>query len=194
MQIIPLLHGLFAQVDDEDYKQLSAHKWFIHRGTATNYAYRVVRRQGQTQTNILMHREILKLAPMDGNCADHIDFNGLNNQKHNLRILSRKQNAVRQPYQKHSSIFLGVHWYKRDSKWMAYVHINYKKIHLGYFASEEEAAQARDLYVERHDKTGLMALNKNNKWDTNENNYSNSEQKTKFLDDQRTAQLGSPEA
>jgi hypothetical protein len=134
------------------------------------------------------------LSPNDGTLVDHEDFNGLNNQKYNMRVVTRRQNAVRQPYQPHSSKYLGVHWYKRHSKWQVYVHMNYKKIHLGYFESEDEAARARDLYVVAHDKTGMMALNDESLRVKYENNNGNSEQAAQFLDEQRPSQSSPPEA
>ena len=76
---IPLTRGLFAIVDARDYERLSRHTWFAE-GTAQN-CYAVRKQNGRS---IKMHREITN-AP-DHLVVDHIDSNGLNNRRANLRL------------------------------------------------------------------------------------------------------------
>lgn len=72
-------------------------------------------------------------------------FDGLDNRRCNLRIVTRSQNHMnRRKALGFTSGFKGVFWVKRVGKWGASIGINYKDIHLGYFSSEIDAAHAYD--------------------------------------------------
>lgn len=140
MKQIPLTQGKFALVDDEDYEELSKFKWYSFKRGNTFYAIR--NHPGQR----LMHRMILNL---NGKLVcDHKDRNGLNNQRSNLRICTQAQNCMNSSSQKNStSSFLGVCWTKQRQKgkdyfyWRATISVSGKKIHLGSFKNEIEAAR-----------------------------------------------------
>lgn len=75
---------------------------------------------------------------------DHINRNRSDNRIANLRDVSHKQNGQNRSKSSHNtSGHPGVAWYKRDSKWQAKIAHNCKDIHLGYFATLEEAIAAR---------------------------------------------------
>jgi len=143
MKQIPLTQGKFAIVDDEDFEFLSQWKWHI---TTNGYA---VRRQkiGEKIANIWMHRVIAKTP--DGLVTDHIDCDKLNNQKANLRCCSKQGNAVNSSkYNKPcSSRYKGVSKMKGRNKWEAYICVDGKKSNIGYFLSEEDAAQAYNSFA-----------------------------------------------
>ncbi len=134
-----LSQGKHAIVDVEDYEQLRRHKWSVMIRGSKIYAVR--KERGKT---ILMHREIMK--PPQGMVVDHIDGNGLNNRRCNLRICTLQQNAWnRRPVRNATSQYLGV--YRRTSRpeeWYACVGSGRNKVYLGPFESEVEAALARD--------------------------------------------------
>jgi hypothetical protein len=89
-----------------------------------------------------LHRIILDCP--DNMMIDHIDHNKLNNMKSNLRICTNQQNNMNASKRKdNTSGVIGVCWYKANEKWMARIKLNSKDIHLGYFDSLEDAAQAR---------------------------------------------------
>lgn len=150
MKFIPLTQGKFALVDDEDYEQLSQYKWCAVKDHNTYYAVRGVylgmQEKRQKQTTIRMHREILQV-PTDKE-TDHKDGNGLNNQKSNLRVCNRLQNRWNSFSQSNStSKFKGVSWFgwgKRKKRWVAEIMYKARRIHLGYFISEKQAARAYD--------------------------------------------------
>jgi len=135
---IPLTRGLFAVVDAEDYPSLSQYIWFAE-GTDKN-CYAVRKENGKS---IKMHRQIMN-AP-DHLVVDHIDHNGLNNRKENLRVCTFAENCrnLRSSAVK-TSKYKGVHWHKRLRKWAAQITFENKKHHLGYFTDELAAAKAYD--------------------------------------------------
>jgi hypothetical protein len=135
---IPLTRGKFAIVDAKDYAELSKHTWFAEGAQKTYYAVRK-----QNGKSIKMHRCILK-APPDF-VVDHIDHNGLNNRRSNLRLATFTQNCQNQKRTANkTSKYKGVHWHKQQKKWAAAITANKKRKHLGYFEQEEEAAKAYD--------------------------------------------------
>ncbi len=91
-----------ALVDDEDFARLSAYRWGMYEGAKTNYALRGEHIAGTRGTRTYyMHREVLGLPQGSGHDieADHWDFDGLNNVRSNLRIVTRsEQMKHRRPY------------------------------------------------------------------------------------------------
>ena len=69
------------------------------------------------------------------NSIDHEDRNKTNNNINNLRVVTNQQNHFNRNCK-------GYSWYKQSQKWMAYITVNGKRKHLGYFLLEEEARQA----------------------------------------------------
>jgi len=81
---------------------------------------------------------------LGGKNIDHIDGNGLNNQKNNLRFYKSGQNMMNQkPHQDTKNRFKGI---KRTScGWMARITLNKQEIYLGHYKTDEEAAKAYDV-------------------------------------------------
>jgi predicted Zn-ribbon and HTH transcriptional regulator len=78
--------------------------------------------------------------------VDHVDGNGLNNRRSNLRPATKSQNganARKNPGK--TSRYKGVFWDRERSAWQAKIMVNRKALSLGRFASEEDAALAYDL-------------------------------------------------
>ena len=137
-RIIPLTRGQFTVVDAEDYLWLSQYQWFAE-GTAGHF-YAVRKENGRS---IKMHRQIMN-AP-DHLVVDHIDHDGLNNRRENLRICTFAENCRNLRASRHkSSKYKGVHWHKRNHKWAVQVTCDHKRNHLGYFGDEIDAAKAYD--------------------------------------------------
>ena len=144
--------GNYALVDDDDFEWLNQWKWTAKLGTRTKYA---IRSSGNKE--VFMHRQILGLIDRAIFC-DHIDGNGLNNQQQNIRQCTRyENNRNRSSAIGHSSIYKGVSWYPRYSKWLASIRHNNKLINLGYFAVENEAAMAyNEASVKYHGAFGKL--------------------------------------
>ena len=137
MKEIKLTQGKVALVDDEDYEDLNKYKWYANKDKNTFYAMRNEIINGKSRT-VMMHRKI-----MNNNynlLTDHIDGNGLNNCKSNLRIVTNRQNSQNRHINK-SSKYVGVYWDKIAMNWKAQIRTN-KKIYLGTFKNEEDAHNA----------------------------------------------------
>ena len=91
---IPLTQGKFTIVDDEDFDLLiSIGKWRANKTGNTFYAKRSVwDKETKKKTTLLIHRIILRAK--EGICIDHINHDGLDNRKVNLRICSISENAM----------------------------------------------------------------------------------------------------
>lgn len=149
MKTVPL-HGKKAAgrvvlVDDEDYDLVMQYRWYVwefkREGARTNGPYAVtVVYGGGSQQSIFMHKLITGY-PM----TDHVDHDGLNNQRSNLRPATRPQNMHnRQAAIRGASRYKGVCWVKKRGHWRADIRKDGKKVYLGAFATEEAAARAYD--------------------------------------------------
>lgn len=149
MKELSLTHGRVALVDDEDYERLSAFVW-QHAAKSdprfTGYAVRYVTENKKTR-RVWMHREVLG-APA-GLEVDHINGNGLDNRRENLRLATRQQNARnRRPWG--ASRYLGVTWLATEGCWKAQIKTAGRLAYLGRHRSEAVAAAAYDKAAMEH--------------------------------------------
>lgn len=135
---INLTKGKAALVDDDDFERLLKLKWRAKKDWNTYYAYRSHRK------TFSMHSFILGTSK--GFEVDHINGNGLDNRRSNLRIVTHSQNmANRRPQRNGTSCYKGVSWNKQWQRWVSKIYPNGKNIFLGYYASEIEAAKIYDV-------------------------------------------------
>ena len=141
---IPLSQGMFAIVDDADFEWLNQHKWHVTIRGTRSYATRHITRNGR-RTKIYMHCAIL--SPPSGKDTDHVNGDGLDNRRRNLRTCTRSQNHMNSAKRDGcSSIYKGVNWDRRRCKWQVQVGTrNAHRRHLGYFDDEQEAAIAYNV-------------------------------------------------
>ena len=160
MKKIPLSQGEFALVDDEDYPELSKYRWYLHTGPDSKQKYavrQVVRRRGprlagesggKNCRNVFMHRQIMDFP--EAKEIDHINRDGLDNRRANLRVCSRSQNQSNHSLQcNNTSGFHGVTWNNTHKLWFAYTKYNGKQRSGGWFHDKVEAAKARDRLVKK---------------------------------------------
>ena len=132
----------YVIVDDEDFERLNKYSWCLFSSSRhfINYASRGIRKNGKTK-GVSMHRFILN-APK-GMEVDHINGNGLDNRKENIRICSHAENMRNQKMRKNNiSGLRGVCWDKKKKEWGANIYLNYKQIRLGSFSDMKDAALA----------------------------------------------------
>jgi len=146
MTTIFLTKGQATNVDDADYKELRKVKWHSIRGTSgrTHYAF---------NTNKgLMHRVIMGLPKGDPRCVDHIDYDGLNNLRSNLRICTKRENNTHsRKHQKLTSSYKGVSKKYENGTWRWYssIRVNGRIVYIGRFETELEAAVAYDKVADK---------------------------------------------
>lgn len=132
---------MFALISAEDVELISERCWFKHVGPHNIYA------RSTRSPKILMHNLILP-----GGEVDHIDHDGLNNQRSNLRLATRRQNTgnMRPRRAPGTSVYKGVCWNKKCQKWRVLINSETgSRTHVGLFVSEIEAAHAYDEAARR---------------------------------------------
>lgn len=144
-------------VDDEDFEALNKFKWGIKKSHNTYYAFRNIPFGTQLKT-VGMHSVILNTNKL----IDHKDHNGLNNQKHNIRVCSKTQNGQNRTSAKNSSSkYLGVALKKVKSLkpcgslvvycyWQSMIMINKKHTFIGTFKNEIDAALSYNEAAKKH--------------------------------------------
>jgi hypothetical protein len=133
MKEIPLTQGKIALVDDEDYEYLMQWKWHVASG---RYASRAIVLPNGKKTKISMHRSIMSCPELYE--VDHINRNTFDNQKSNLRMVTRKQNADnRGTFKNNTSGAKGVCFH--NGKWQASYKHKGHLIYIGRFDTIEEA-------------------------------------------------------
>lgn len=139
---IELSQGKFALVDAEDYPRLSKYNWYYSNGYAVRSVPRGVGRQGIVR----MHREIMETTK--GMVCDHIDGDGLNNCKANLRNCTQSENIRNRKISE--GRLKGVSPYHHDpGKWVARITVNKKIINIGVFIDKIAAANAYNHFAMR---------------------------------------------
>jgi hypothetical protein len=139
---LPLTQGKRAIVDRDIYDQVAAFKWHAHKEGERWYA---LRNPGRPRKGMIrLHRFVMGL-PLNEIEVDHINRDGLDNRRCNLRLATRAQNGAnsKRPIT-NTSGYKGVVRYSRGvkKKWRAQITKSGKSHSLGYFSSPKEAATA----------------------------------------------------
>lgn len=129
MKTIKLTQGRFAIVDDADFELISSHKWYFDSG----YATRRIKTEKSNKA-FRMHQQIIGLK--DNLVIDHLNGNGLDNRRNNLRFATRSENAHNRKNLK------SYYWDKKKNKFICRIRLNGKTHNIGRFEKEQDAIQA----------------------------------------------------
>lgn len=140
----------YAIVDDEDYEYLNGFSWSAvkkSKNKNSNFDTTYAKGSSGISRDKSMHKMITGFDQ-----TDHINGIGLDNRRENLRPATTSQNTAnsRKPAGKYTSSYKGISWHSNEGKWRACVTVNGKKISLGYFTDEIEAAKAYDRAAIQH--------------------------------------------
>lgn len=130
-------------IDIDDVSRCSPYKWFLTEFMGnTRYIKAIV-----NNTNIGLHRFVLNAK--NGDIVDHINRDGTDNRKSNLRIVSASENSVNS---KTRSATKEKNIYFKNNKYQVQITRNYHKIYCETFHSLEEAIVARDTFIKRYNE------------------------------------------
>lgn len=137
---IQLTRGFYALVDESDFDLLNQFRWYTQAPSPDSlYAWRTDRKQA---SRVSMHRFLLR--PDPDLVVDHINGNGLDNRRSNLRICTPRENQRnRRKRTQKSSQYKGV-MLLCNGKWRACIKLEESTLRLGLFTDEIEAARAYD--------------------------------------------------
>jgi hypothetical protein len=151
MKEIILSSGNITLVSDEDYQYLNHWSWYLvkPKNSKTVYAART-----NDKEHLYIHHEVLKRIGIyipKGWETDHIDRNGLNNIRENLRVVTKSINSLnRNLHPKNTTGYKGVRYRKTDGLYEAYITVKKEHYWLGTYTTIEEAIQARKNAERRH--------------------------------------------
>lgn len=152
MKEIPLTQGKVAIVDDSDYEYLMQWKWCYHKHPSRSTGYAVRCKTISFKNKILwsMHRELM--SPVKGEHVDHINSNGVDNRKSNLRICTRDENRLNKGKNKNNTTgFKGVWLVKRNNTYVAQLNIKGVAIKKYGFKTADDAHEYyKKLALEYH--------------------------------------------
>lgn len=131
---------MVATVDDEDFDLVNQYRWRAEHHRYTWYAM-----SGRARR---MHTLITGFTQ-----TDHVNGNGLDNRRENLREATNAENRRNQQKQTKrltSSQYKGVTYNHSCHKWQAQIKVDGKKKYLGVFALEVDAALAYDVAARQY--------------------------------------------
>lgn len=137
--------GRFAWCDWKDFDLVKKYNWNLTTRNRSGclYAQSWDCHNTSERKRITMHGLIMP-AP-DGQFVDHINGNGLDNRRENLRLVTHQQNSFNQKHHGGSSKFKGVSIDRISGSWRAYITVDGKRKHLGRHGTELDAAKAYDM-------------------------------------------------
>lgn len=151
---IPLTRGLFAIVDDADFERVNQFKWHACKSRNTKSIFYAQRHTPRPFRKLIILHIFLMNSPK-GTDVDHIDGNGLNCRRENMRLATKAQNQWNRG--KNSTNTSGYKGVSFQGKWRASIKVNGNRIWLGTFPTAELAARAYDEAAKKyHDEFAFL--------------------------------------
>lgn len=142
LAFIKLSQSLEAVIDAADAPLVAGRNWHAVLNRNVFYARSCGRAESGKRRMVPLHR--LLMSPPDGLLVDHIDGDGLNCRRSNMRLATIAENTCNQRLSAaNKSQRRGVRWDKRWGKWVAYIGVAGRTVHLGRFKDLDEAAAKR---------------------------------------------------
>jgi hypothetical protein len=137
-----------AIVDNDDFEKLNQYRWRVGpKGAAIRS---VLVKENLKLENVLMHRQVLDVIT-EACQVDHRNHNRLDNRKENLRRCKNIENTRNtRIYSNNKTGYKGVHFHKRFKKYIAYIRVNGKLLHLGYFENAKDGALEYNKAADKH--------------------------------------------
>ena len=148
---IPLSQGKIALIDDDDAARVLQYKWHAYQVKINGKSYGWYARTTINGKQVHLHRFIME--PPDGTEVDHADGDGLNCRRYNMRVCTHAQNLANQKTQSFPgkySQYRGVtrpkdRLHQAQGTWWATIKVHGKRVYLGHYDTEIEAAQAYNV-------------------------------------------------
>ena len=127
-------------IDKEDYDLVKGHQWHIENSRkGLQYGQTTIKRNNSTKT-IRIHRMLMPGAIQ----IDHVNHNGLDNRRCNLRACDNRQNNCNKKFQRNpKSGYTGIRYNEKVGSYYVRIMVHKKEISLGHYKTLEEALEAR---------------------------------------------------
>ena len=135
-----------TKIDADCLDLVKPYAWRLHTASCKPYVCGRLRSQGWQGPRVYLHRLIMDAGAEHE--VDHINGDGLDNRRCNLRLCTTLENHYNETRKRTykgkpaSSVYRGVTWYAPTKSWVVKARIPGTKRHIGYFKTEIEAALA----------------------------------------------------
>ena len=146
---VPLTRGFESVIDLIDVPQVGCWNWFFRPSRRNRYASRMYYPAAGKPQTINLHRFLM--CPAAGLVVDHINGDGLDNRRANMRVCTPTENARNTRTSiSNTSGSKGVSWNAALNGWKASISVEGHPTYLGTFPSIEDAAAAYAEASARH--------------------------------------------
>ena len=151
---LTLKTGEVVLIDEEDLPLIGGLNWTALRRPHTTYVKARIKNADGSLGCVLMHRLLLGITDRHID-VDHINHNGLDNRRSNLRVATRSQNlAHSRPRGRFKGVSRGN---SKSETWTARGQVDGSAVYLGSYATPEDAARAYDAWaIETHGEFAFL--------------------------------------